>query len=119
MASLRGPTCQAVAAAMPARDTIWLAMSALVRRIRSYYPAWGDEKYRQGVRSASMLWFGVDLTDQIVNETRHRQQRTGSPNRPVQPWPDAEPKVWRRIAREHGNQDLLAHLDAVAHARPK
>jgi hypothetical protein len=94
-------------------------MSALIRRIRQpYYPAWGDEKYRQGVRSASLNWFGVDRSEEILNETRHRQQRTSSPHLGAQPWPDAELKVWHRIGRAAGNADLLEHLVGVQRARP-
>ena len=82
-----------------------------------YYPAYGDEKTRQGVRSASLLWFGTDLTDEILNETWHRHQRTSSPTSPPQPWTIAHLKVFLRLAAEHENQELVKHLEAVDKAR--
>ena len=90
---------------------------ALFRHLRQpYYPAWGDEKHQQAVRSASTFRFGVDLTDEIVNETWNRHLRTGSPSSPPQPWPDAELKVWRRFARVRDQKELLKHLELVVRA---
>jgi hypothetical protein len=90
----------------------------MIRRHRPpYIPAWGDEKQQQAIRSASLCQFGEDLTDQILNEIRNRQQRTGSPGRPAQPWPDADLKVWRRVARERGNVELEACLEDAIRAR--
>ena len=94
-------------------------MSAMIRRHWPYIPAWGDEKQRQAIRSASVCQFGEDLTDQILNEIRNRQRRTGSPGRPAQPWPDADLKVWRRVARQRGNLELAARLEDAFKARQR
>jgi hypothetical protein len=90
----------------------------MIRRHRTpNIPAWGDEKQRQAIRSASLCQFGEDLTDQILNEIRNRQQRTGSTGRPAQPWLDADLKVLRRVARERGNVELEARLEDAIRAR--
>lgn len=90
----------------------------MIRRRRPHYiPGWGDDKDRQAIRSASLCQFGEDMTDEVVNEIRHRQMRTGSPGRPGQPWPDADLKVWCRLARERGNHELAARLEVAIRAR--
>jgi len=91
----------------------------LLRRLgrTRYYPQYGDVKHRQAIRSASLHQFDHDLTEEILHETTNRQQRTGSPNRPPQPWLEAESKVWRRLARERGNRQLAADLEAAIRAR--
>jgi len=95
-------------------------MPAMIRRSRPpYIPAWGDDKHRQAIRSASLCQFGEDLTDQVLHEIRHRQRRTGSPDRPNQPWTDADLKVWRRLARERDNHELLARLQVAIKARER
>jgi hypothetical protein len=92
-------------------------MSTMIRRSRSpYIPAWGDEKHRQAVRSASLCQFGEDLTDPILNEVGHRSQRTARPDRPGQPWPIADLKVWLRFARLRGNLELEARMAAAVAA---
>ena len=84
----------------------------------AYYPDWGDEKHVQATRSASRRVFGEDLTEQILNETRHRQQRTGSPDRGPQPYPDAEAKVWRDLARrEEAAPGEVQALEQLVKAR--
>ena len=93
-------------------------MSAMIRRRRpAYIPAWGDLKHRQASGSASLCEFSEDLTDQVLNEIRHRQQRTGSPGRPGQSWLDADLKVWHRLARARGNHELVARLEVAIKAR--
>ncbi len=86
-----------------------------------YYPQWGDEKHRQALYSAARAWFDEErakpVADQVLSEAGHRARRDGSPNRPAQPYPDAEFKVWYRIARVHGQADLLEHLRGVKNAR--
>jgi len=44
----------------------------MIRGRTPYIPAWGDDKHRQAIRSASLGQFGEDLTDQLLNEIRHR-----------------------------------------------
>jgi len=85
----------------------------LLRRLgrTPYYPQWGDAKHRQSIASASVFQLGEDRTEEILCEIRNRQQRTGSPGRPGQPWADAELKVWRRFARATGNRQLSADLE--------
>jgi hypothetical protein len=92
-------------------------MSAMIRRRHPpYYPAWGDEKHREAIRSASLCQFDVDLSDQILNEIRNRAQRTGSPRKGPQPWLIADIKVWREFARQRGHLELEDRMDAAVAA---
>jgi hypothetical protein len=91
-------------------------VSAMIRRRRPpYIPAWDDEKQRQAIRSASLCQCGEDLSREIRNEIRHRQQRRGGPGRPGRPNADLE--VRRRLARERGNVELEARLEEGIRAR--
>lgn len=89
---------------MTSIDTMGILMIGIGRPrwLTSYYPQWEDDKHRQALASACRRAFGRDLSDEILNETRNRQQRTVSPTKGPQPWPDAEAKVWRDLARRRG-----------------
>jgi hypothetical protein len=83
-----------------------------------YYPAFGDPKHQQATASASRRVFGGrDLSSRILHETAHRAQRTGSSEAPPQPYPDAEAKVWLRIARVEGAEPTEVQALQAAVAR--